>query len=359
MANAIRIATYSVLVLLSIMVFTFNAQQQCPSVASKYAPWYCSAANQASYSAWQQWEPVAVLATIIAFLVAVIIFMSGIVLSNEKVKSFGVGELYEALATMLIVAFFTYLSALMFGVIPSFYVSNINPYSASMNYIYQNIQTTEQLFSGVYNVNVLDSYYASINIQVIQPKINFLGIASIFTGLFSDAITIFILAPTLSISELLSGALFVLNFEFYLLYFAMIAAIPVFLVPGIILRALFPTRSVGGMLIGFAISTYMILPLLFAATYYFTNQGAQQNLQSYIASLNVYGQGTGSQQNAISPTSPLALTFSSIKTGISSYWLSIILFPSLILGIMYASIITIADFVGGMAATSTKFVTLL
>ncbi|EQD60647.1 hypothetical protein B2A_03580, partial [mine drainage metagenome] len=40
------------------------------------------------------------------FMIAVAIFMFGVALKNDRLRTFGIGEIYEALASLVIVVFF-------------------------------------------------------------------------------------------------------------------------------------------------------------------------------------------------------------------------------------------------------------
>lgn len=314
------------------------------------APWYCSQINIAAYNAWKGWEPVALLAVLVSFFIGVAIFVSGIVLRNSKIRIFGTGEIYEAIATAIIAVMFTFFAAVMFGLLPGFVTGPIDPYNSSLVYINQTISATENLIQSAFFVNMIASFYSSINLEISTSG---LPLSAIFTT-FSAAIDTAFVVPAWAIAQLLMAGLLVLHTEFYLLLFGMYAAIPVFLIPGIILRALLPTRSIGGMFIAVSIGFYFVLPILFSVAFVLTNQGLLHSLESETAAFNQYGAGTGAEQNAISPTSPLVETLGNVRSTLGAFWLSILFYPALILAMTYALITTIADFIGGMATTSSR-----
>ncbi|MEM0148974.1 MAG: hypothetical protein QW346_01780, partial [Candidatus Micrarchaeaceae archaeon] len=183
-------------------------------------------------------------------------------------------------------------------------------------------------------------------------------LSSIISPLYSGVIEVLYVLPSYSIDLLLMDGILVLETEFHLILLFMYAAIPVFLIPGIILRAIFPTRSLGGMMIALAIGFYMIMPILFAIAYVFTSQSVLQTMQSEAAAINAYGSGTGSQSNAVSPTSPLVLELGDIQSSMGAFWLSVLFYPALIIAMTYAMVTQIANFIGGFAKNSNKLLTL-
>jgi hypothetical protein len=76
------------------------------------APWYCSQINQAAYKVFTGWEPVLMLAVLFSFTIAAVIFVAGIAARNSKLRSYGIGEFYEAGASLIFVVFFMLLAAL-------------------------------------------------------------------------------------------------------------------------------------------------------------------------------------------------------------------------------------------------------
>ncbi len=317
---------------------------------NSFVPWYCSQINTAAYNAWKGWEPVVLLAVLVSFFIGVIIFVSGIVLRNSKIRVFGTGEIYEAIATAIIAVMFTFFAAVMFGLLPSFITGPIDPYNSSLVYINQTISATEGVIRSAFFVNMIDAFYSSITLDIST----FASFLPIINSVVAGVIAVLFLVPAWAITQLLMDGLLVLHTEFYLILFGMYAAIPVFLVPGIFLRALLPTRSIGGMLIAIAIGFYFVLPILFSVAFALTNTGLLNSLRSETSALNQYGAGSGAEQNAISPTSPLVETLGNVQSTLGAFWLSVLFYPALILALTYALITTMADFIGGMAASTSK-----
>ena len=279
------------------------------------APWYCNEINQAAASV------------------------------------FGMGEIYEATATLLIVIAFLFLAGTLFGIIPSMAVGNIDPYTTALQYISKNVNETMFLEKVMFNGYLVDSFYTSINLQL---TVGGYVLPNFIVPVFASLINIFFIAPIKVLSGLVLDALFLLYTEFYAIIFFMYASIPVFLIPGIILRAIFPTRSVGGMMIAIAIGFYFVMPLLFAVAFYFTSNSALASVYSAAQALAANSQGTGVELNAISPTSPLVLDIKNIQSGMGAYWMSILFYPALIIAVVYESIVIIAQFIGGATKASSK-----
>jgi len=318
----------------------------CPNQFSinAIAPWYCSQINQAAYKVFTDWEPVLMLAVLFSFMIAAVIFVAGIAARNSKLRSYGIGEFYEAGASLIFVVFFMLLAALIFGIIPGLYIGE-DPYNTSLTYIYNTIDATQGLLTALYNPAMLAYFYTSISITVST-----LATVSTILGYAAIPLEILFIIPATALSSLLVEGLLVLYAEFYLILFAMYASIPVFLIPGIFLRSIMPTRSVGGLLIGAAIGFYFILPTLFSIAFFFTSKGTMQTFIAATAQLNSISQGSNAITNGALPNGQNSIPqeIKTIQEGMGSFWISVIFYPALILALTYFSITTIADLLGGM-----------
>ena len=98
-------------------------------------PWYCNNIETALSNEWAKWVPIALLAVLVSFMIATIIFALGAALRNERVRTYGIGEYYEAIASAIIVIAFLFVSAVLFGLIPGTLTGPINPFSTSLSYI--------------------------------------------------------------------------------------------------------------------------------------------------------------------------------------------------------------------------------
>ncbi len=331
-----------------------TTQCQAEGTANVLAPWYCSQVNQAVAGEWQAWAPLAFITISLAFLVAAAIFMIGTAMRNDKVRNFGVGELYEAAATALIAVLFLTLAATLFGIVPAFVTGPVNPYATSLTYISNTATSTQGVVKNLYGIFMIDMYYASIEVDVTVAGNAYAGsLSKIFNSLTPAVSWLFIL-PAEAVGRLLVDGLMALSAEFYLILFFMYLAIPVFLIPGIILRAIFPLRGVGGMMIALAISFYLVLPLLFSVAYYFTNTSVIGSLQASAAALEVHGKGALAQTNAATPTAPLVTDVNGLENGMGAYFLAVLVYPGLVLALSYVAMTQIAEFIGGVSKMSGK-----
>ena len=321
------------------------------------APWYCPI-NEQVYDTWSSETPIAFAAILVAFSIAAIIFMVGAGLRNDRMRNFGIGELYEAIASARIVGLFLYVSAVAFGIIPSLFVGTINPYATAFHLILSTIQQAEGVFSSLYNVVIMDSFYASLNVEIAFPITGAPPI-SLLTLLYSLPLEALVIEPSMVLGTFIIEGITALYAEYYLLVFFSVASIPVFLVPGVIFRAIFPTRALGGMLIALAMGFYIIMPTMFAIAYYFTAPSILHTLSTASIQLNRFGQGSGAITNAITPDSPLVTQVSSVQSAMSSFWLLILFYPLLIIAVTYAFVTQIATFIGGASQMSGRMRTFI
>ncbi|MGC8537387.1 MAG: hypothetical protein ACP5MZ_00155 [Candidatus Micrarchaeia archaeon] len=321
------------------------------------APWYCPI-NEQVYDTWSSETPIAFAAILIAFSIAAIIFMVGAGLRNDRIRNFGLGELYEAIASAIIVGLFLYVSAVAFGIIPSLFVGTINPYATAFHLILSTIQQAEGVFSSLYNVVIMDSFYASINVELDLP-ISGAPPISLLTLLYALPLEALVIEPSIVLGTFIVEGITALYAEYYLLVFFSVASIPVFLVPGVIFRAIFPTRALGGMLIALAMGFYIVMPTMFAIAYYFTAPSILHTLSTASIQMNRFGQGSGAITNAITPDSPLVTQVGSVQSAMSSFWLLILFYPLLIIAVTYAFVTQIANFIGGASQMSGKMRTFI
>ncbi|MGC8699451.1 MAG: hypothetical protein ACP5RK_00385 [Candidatus Micrarchaeia archaeon] len=319
----------------------------CPNQFSinAIAPWYCSQINLAAYNTFTSWEPVMLLAVLFSFLIAAVIFVAGVAARNKKLTAYGMGEFYEAGASLIFVVFFMLIAALIFGIIPGLYVG-VDPYNTSLTYIYNTINTTQNVLNALYGPYMVASFATSIT-----TNIETLATASTIFNYALIPLEILFIWPAQALASLLVEGLMTLYMEFYLIMFAMYASIPVFLIPGIFLRSILPTRTLGGLLIGIAVGFYFVLPTLFSIAFFFTSQNTMQSFVAATAQLNNLGQGTGAVTNGLNPNGPKSIpqVIKTLQANMGSFWISVLFYPALILALTYFTITTVADLFGGMA----------
>jgi hypothetical protein len=153
----------------------------------------------------------------------------------------------------------------------------------------------------------------------------------------------------MALMNIISDGIMILWAEYYLIVFFAIASIPVFLIPGVIFRAIIPTRALGGMLMAIAITFYLIVPTMFAIAFYFTAPNALNEMNTAATLLNKFGAGQGSITNALTPASPLILQLKDAQNAMAGFWLMLLFYPVLIIAVAYAAITQLATFLGGVA----------
>jgi len=321
------------------------------SQLSSSEPWYCPI-NQQIYNEWAPYVGIASAVMALSFFIAGIIFMIGVAFKSERVRSFGVGEFYEACATLFILAAFLYISAIIFGVWPGVYVGAINPYATSFNLMLGTINSAEQMYTALFKVYISLSESVSQTIAInLGNEIpgsnavkNFIGfLPQLFVNVYTLAVTAFFLNPATAIAGFLTDGITALYAEYYLLVFFSVAAVPVFLIPGVLFRAIFPTRALGGLLIALAFGFYLIMPSLFAVAYYFTATGVQRDMS--LSTLGVATLGYQSQQ-ITGPQSLLVQQLDGVQSSLNGFWLMIFFYPGLIIAITYAAVREMASFIG-------------
>ncbi len=290
----------------------------------------------------------------IAFLIAGGIFMVGAGAKNNRIRNFGIGELYEAVASAIIVALFVYLSAVVFGLIPGIFVGAINPYATSFHLITTTINSAENIYTGMFHAYDYDMYLSTLSVDLSAPTIPKLNLVGTVIKYALIPLDIYFIEPTAVVSSFIYDGILALYAEYYLIVFFAVAAIPVFLIPGVILRVFLPTRSLGGILIALAAGFYFVMPLLFAVAFYFTAPHVVTQMNDAAILLNGYSIGKGAVNNAVTPTSPLVKTLSVITYSMNSFWLLILFYPALISAVTYAFVVQLADFIGGAARMSGR-----
>ncbi|MDE1856613.1 MAG: hypothetical protein KGH98_00850 [Candidatus Micrarchaeota archaeon] len=324
-----------------------SVQQQI----SQNEPWYLPINSQIAQT-WCGDLPLAFTAVMLAFLVAAAIFMIGTALKSDRIRNFGIGEIYEATASGIIVLLFLYLSAVLFGILPAVFVGPVSPYPYILHQLQSTINGTETMYTSLTNVYITDQFYNNLEVKSLYVNGQVLPIVgeeggATSVGRLKLLLQVLFIDPAVTLAGLMTDGILALHAQYYLIVFFAISAIPVFLVPGIVLRAFFPTRALGGMMVAIAIAFYLVTPSLFAIAYYFTLPSMQSNLAAYSASLNKYGAGTGAEVNALSPTSPLVTTLASAQHSLSAFWLLILFWPALITTVSYAFITQLANVIGG------------
>ncbi|MDE1868393.1 MAG: hypothetical protein KGH60_00270 [Candidatus Micrarchaeota archaeon] len=327
--------------------------QDIAAEISTSQPWYCPI-NQQIYTEWKGYIPIASIAVMLGFMIGSVIFMFGLGFKNDKIRNFGIGEIYEAMASGIVVGAFLYISAVMFGILPGSLVGAINPYATAFYQIQQTIQGAQATFTSLYNIYVPLQFLTSItqSVEIVGSYALPVNTASQALGYITQLgkipITIFFIDPINAIGSFLADGIALLYSEYYILAFLASSAIPTFLAPGVVFRAIAPTRALGGMMISIGLAFFIVTPSLFAIVYYFTGPTLQQQLNLAAANAGKFSTSTiNAQLGSLGPTNPLVLRLSQVQQAMSSFWLQILFYPSLIIAMTYAFINQASQFLGG------------
>jgi hypothetical protein len=289
---------------------------------------------------WTKEEPIALIAVLIAFSIAALIFVLGSAAKNDRVRNFGIGELYEAVASAIIVGLFIALAGTVVGGVP-YHLLPVLGATPSTNVICDALNGVTGLITGSPNSPPggvpLESIYASIvgtyetgvyitttSVNITSTKVNFQYPPQIVSAI----VYLTTMAPALPLSQVIVDSMYLLWTEYNLMIlFTLIG--PAFIATGVIFRALFFTRSFGGMLIALGLAFFLVMPTLFAfafATYYTL---PEPNFQ-YI----------------------YAFSYSNVINELQDIWLIALYYPILIIAITYAFVTQVANFIGASASTS-------
>ncbi|MCL5007370.1 MAG: hypothetical protein M1164_01670 [Candidatus Marsarchaeota archaeon] len=318
-----------------------------------YEPWYCPISQQI-YNSWANDIPIALAVILLSLAIAGTIFMFGSALQNSRIRNFGIAELYEVSATMVIVVLFMYVSAVLFGLTPGAFVGTINPYATSLHLITSTISSGESLYTSLFNVYMVDSFYISVKETLSSSYFSATGLINVTNTLRTFPLVVYFIEPANKLASLIVDGITILYAEYYLIVFFAVASIPAFIIPGVIFRAIFPTRSLGGMLIAIGVAFYLVVPTLFAVAFYFTSPTVQQQFTYATQQLNRFGSGSSAINNALSPTSPLVTDVSSVESAMSTFWLMILFYPTLISALAYVFIQQFSAFIGGATKSMGK-----
>ena len=296
--------------------------------------------------------PIMVIAVLMAFAISALIFVVGASLKNDRLRNFAIGEFYESFATAIIVALFLYIAWVVISVIPSFIGGTSDPVSFTLTSINQ----VETSAITVYADDIYGPYYSATALIGNQFECQIGGASKATKGLcsglnvlgeYASPILFFTyVLPLLALGQLLLDGIYVLWVEYFLIQFFYLAAVPAFIAPGVVFRAIFPTRAFGGILIAMGIGFYIVLPTLFAFAYSTLCPGFTQG--SSVLTCQTGGTlPPGVQSLPIEGPNGQNL----IGQYLAPFWLMILFYPALIIALTYAFITQLSNFIG--QATST------
>jgi hypothetical protein len=300
-------------------------------------PSQCQITFSSITSAYNADLPVMLVAVLAAFAIAALFFIVGIMLKSDKLRNFGIGELYEAFASALIVAFFLYIAYSMLVIIPS--VLNVpDPYTLACTGITTTINQASTVFSNLFDSTTLvvqggylwNTYHITQQVMIDKPP-QFAGgvqVIKAYDKTFNLAniglalpLYAFVVLPVSTIASFLIDGIYILWSEYYLMQFFSVVG-PVLVAAGVVFRAIFPTRGFGAALIATGIALYLVMPTLFAFAFEQT---------CTVACL---------------PSGTLPAQLQQLNSYISNFWLIILFYPPLIIALTYTFITQVSGFIG-------------
>jgi hypothetical protein len=218
------------------------------------------------------------------------------------------------------------------------------------------IASAQSMYSSIYTSYIPLSESTSVAVAIGGPEAGYYrsikyaaseitaAESQIFLNAYDFLITVLYLNPADALSKLLSEGIAVLYGEYYLLVFFSVASVPVLLIPGIIFRALLPTRGLGGVMIAMAIGFYLVMPALFSAVYFFTAPGLTKDVNIANAQMQSIALTGGI---VTSPQSPLVQDLNNSEAALSGFWMLVLFYPVMIIAFTYSFIIQISKLIGG------------
>jgi len=413
MTNIAVVAIKKSRLALPILLFSMLAAVAFAQVGSgSYGPYSCnlgflsSSIQMEVCNVWSGMFPLAVIAVLLSFTIAAMFFMIGTATKLDRLRNFGIGELYEAIATALIVGSFFLISGLILQTIPSTLINNLgsaaggtpsititDPYVVATNALLTTVNETEWSYDCIVNGNTAPGQGSALGGGVANPppdglaacpftsgenasfgglsgvqfqsplSTNYAFISAVTTqnieidigtgiggalgiGLLTNGISLLELFAQIAymfpeglVASFLIDGLYVLWGIYYLLMFFSVIG-PVFVILGIVFRAILPTRALGGMMIAMGMGFYLVAPTLLAFLY-------SPGVNPYPSNLNANACGGLISSSFIPSTCHLFGTILGVMNGL---WLQIVFYPILVIAITYSFVTQLANFIGASSS---------
>ena len=208
-----------------------------------------------------------------------IVFGVGYAMGNKKIKDFGFDELMQAFISAAIIATlyaaFSYNGIISTSIMQVFYSANatstcygLSSSNPAMCFAYAYTTGLSPIsINGISYPSLMDSAVTLLApVSVLYGVLSVLGSIKL-SGIFISVGFASFVQPLLSqinyIISSLTFSIISLEVQGVIIKFAAIAAVPILLPAGIILRTLYFTKRLGGMLIAVAIGFYAVFPLTY------------------------------------------------------------------------------------------------
>ncbi len=330
---------------------------------------------------WNGLMPLAVVAVLIAFTIAAIIFMLGTAFKSDRIRNFGIGELYEAVATALIVGLFLTVSN-MLVYIPSSVLNasagapwanpsliataETDPYTFTLTSLSILIGDTETIYDELFNGQYLgqsiydlqNQYWYTVYPNCYGPICGYVNVHPLTTidynisavdgislsnlataldrwnpigPLLQISVSQSVLLPDIGAAGFIIDALYLLWSEYYLIFFFAFIG-PTLVAAGAIFRAFLPLRAFGGMLIALGIGFYLVMPTLFAFMF------------SVLPPPCSLGSCSQIDQNFYT-----SIVTGSITAALGPLWLYILFYPLFAISLTYVFVTQFGNLIGATA----------
>jgi len=269
---------------IKILIFLILLSNVYSQVETLQLPkWYLEKYDAQIRATWEGYQPVALVAVLLSFIVASLLYGFGFILNNEKLRNYGMAEFLESAASLFMVVLFlsllnilisTFFPVVAEGATPEQkQIVEIGPFT----YLYAKLTLIQQISNKTFT-EIIDLLYplyflSSVKIEPIstqggtigtlQKSIPFFGS---FTNIFQIILNNFI-PPLAEFADFIYSGLKALSFQKALLKFFEESAIAVFLPLGVVLRIFPPTRGAGGTLIAIAFSFFFVFPFIYFVFY--------------------------------------------------------------------------------------------
>ncbi|MGC8571992.1 MAG: hypothetical protein ACP5LH_01795 [Candidatus Micrarchaeia archaeon] len=338
--TAINITLFSIIP----SIYTVKAQSSSSTSINAIYPGYSSSYNCKStnfiVTEYCAYTPTLLFAILLNFLIAALFFLIGSMLKNDRWRSIGMGEFYEAVAGTIIIGLFLYIAWVILIVIPTSLAPTATQGSLSpITFTLKSISSIENNLESAFN-SVYPNYFNWMSASSSETDISAGGTKfPIKFSLLTAPFLFTTILPDYGIAQFLVDGMYILWAEYFLIEYATLAAIPAFIIPGIIFRAFFPTRGFGSMLIAIGTGFLIVMPTLFAFSFssVCSSNGGVATLSSCNLGTPLPSQAKGIFNNAV-------------EDYMAPFWMVVLFFPALIIALTYAFITTTANFLGQSAS---------
>jgi hypothetical protein len=299
---------------------------------------------------WNVWQPVALLAVSLAFLVVALSYMLGVLFDLSNLKKWAKAEFYQACASAVLVIFLLFMMDVMVNQGFQTMIGGMNPYARAYAYL-DNVQgSLYSVYTNVYTVNFPLEFLTTFTFYFNAAGLDFSPFELVLSPVVEQ---LHFQANVVTIAAISTASQRALLHLFYNVGFSL------FIPAGVLLR-IFPwTRGAGGLLIALGVGLSIVYPVMFTYVSLMSENNSEvQNQASQLGNsiggfnLNDYGACATNFTQAtdiatVQVLSPQLRNASAWILGwLSGIWLKIFYYPMLVLVVTFTFIRTIAPLLG-------------